>query len=68
MHLYFHKFYWDDVEEQIGKEKTGNLKESLTILLNLEFKDLWFDTDYGYKEHKELRNFIEKQWRKRGTS
>lgn len=63
MHLYFHKFYWDDVEVKIGKEKTGDLKEALTVLLNLEFKDLWFATDYGYESHKELRDFIIKKWK-----
>jgi len=65
MHLYFHKFYWDTVEKQIGKEKTADLKEALTVLLNLEFKDLWFVDDFGYEPHKELRKFIEKQWKKK---
>jgi hypothetical protein len=64
MHLYFHKFYWDKVESQIGKEKTGDLKEALTILLNLEFKNLWFAKDYGYEPHKELRSFILEEWKK----
>ncbi len=58
MHLYFHKFYWKKVESQIGKEKTSDLKEALTILLNAEFKDLWFFKDEGYKVHKNLREFI----------
>ncbi|MEK6757568.1 MAG: hypothetical protein AABX88_00420 [Nanoarchaeota archaeon] len=63
MHIYFHKFYWKNIEEQIGKEKTGDLKEALTVLLNLEFKDLWFAEDYGYDPHKELRKFIEEKWK-----
>lgn len=62
MHLYFHKFYWEYVEKKIGKEKTADLKEALTVLLNLEFKDLWFVEDYGYESHKELRNFIVEKW------
>jgi len=36
----------------------------LTILLNLEFKDLWFVEDRGYDVHKELRNFISDEWKK----
>jgi len=64
MHLYFHEFYWDLVEKEIGKDKTGDLKEALTVLLNLEFKDLWFQEDYGYGPHKKLRSFIVKEWRK----
>ena len=64
MHLYFHKFYWFDVEKQIGKEKTADLKEALTVLLNIEFKDLWFVEDNGYDSHKELRKFISEEWKK----
>jgi hypothetical protein len=63
MHLYFHEFYWKDVEKKIGSKKTGDLKESLTVLLNSEFKDLFISPDLGYEEHKELRNFILKSWK-----
>ncbi len=63
MHLYFHRFYWKNIEKEIGKEKTGDLKEALTVLLNLEFKDLWFVEDEGYEEHKELREFITQEWK-----
>ena len=62
MHLYFHEFYWDVVEQKIGPKKTGDLKEALTVLLNLEFRDLWLTQDFGYDEHKELREFISKTW------
>lgn len=62
MHLYFHKFYWKDVEKKIGEEKTGDLKEALTVLLNLEFRDLWFAEDMGYGSHQKLREFIIKNW------
>jgi len=64
MHLYFHKFYWRDIERKIGKEKTADLKEALTVLLNLEFKDLWFAEDKGYDKHRELRKFIAEEWLK----
>ncbi len=62
-HIQFHNTYWDDVEKQIGKEKTADLKEALTVLLNLEFKDLWFVEDRGYDPHKKLRNFIAEEWK-----
>jgi len=62
MHLQFHHYFWNDIEKQIGKDKTDTLKEALTVLLNLEFRDLWFSTDRGYSEHKELREFIVKTW------
>lgn len=48
MHLYFHKFYWEDAEKKIGYDKTSNLKEALTVLLNHEFRDLWLYYDKGY--------------------
>jgi len=64
MHLYFHKFYWDKVESEIGEDKTADLKEALTVLLNVEFKDLWFVSDQGYKPHEELRKFIRDEWKK----
>jgi hypothetical protein len=64
MHIQFHNTYWGQIEEQIGKEKTADLKEALTVLLNLEFRDLWFVDDNGYDVHKELRQFITEQWKK----
>lgn len=64
MHLYFHKFYWDCIEKEIGKVKTGDLKEALTVLLNLEFRDLWFANDEGYLSQNDLRKFIEEEWKK----
>ncbi len=64
MHFQFYKYYFDDVEKEIEKEKTEDLKEALTVLLNLEFKDLWFIEDKGYKKHEKLRKFIEKEWKK----
>lgn len=64
MHIHFHQTYWKEVEKEIGKEKTGDLKEALTVLLNLEFKDLWFVEDQGYPNHDKLRDFISKQWKK----
>ncbi|MDO8516634.1 MAG: hypothetical protein Q7S33_00770 [Nanoarchaeota archaeon] len=64
MHLQFHEYYWQDTEKQLGKEKTADLKEALTVLLNLEFNDLWFAKDIGYEPHKELRKFIANEWKK----
>jgi len=64
MHLYFHKYFWKDTAQKIGEKKTADLKEALTVLLNLEFRDLWFSEDKGYSQHKDLRNFISKTWQK----
>ncbi|MCK9596070.1 hypothetical protein M0R19_02725 [Candidatus Pacearchaeota archaeon] len=65
LHIQFHNSkHWETCEKEIGKEKTNDLKEALTVLLNLEFKDLWFVEDRGYDSHKELRNFITNEWKK----
>ena len=64
MHLQFHNTYWKNIEKEIGNKKTHDLKEALTVLLNLEFRDLWFVEDNGYEIHKELRNFIADEWKK----
>lgn len=63
-HLQFHEYFWNKVEKEVGKEKTHYIKEALTVLLNIEFLDLWFLKDKGYEIHKELRNFIEEEWKK----
>ncbi len=62
MHLHFHKYYWDKIEKELGHDKTADLKEALTVLLNKEFYDLWQVSDVGYEMHKELRKFIFKKW------
>jgi hypothetical protein len=66
MHLDFHNNNWEEIEKRIGKEKTEKLKEALTVLLNLEFRDLWFVKDKGKnsKEQQNLREFIKKEWLK----
>lgn len=65
MHFQFHKYFWTKVEDEVGEKKTGDLKEALTELLNLEFRDLWMVKDEGYEQHKDLREFIAKQWQKK---
>jgi len=65
MHLWFHWNYWEGVERQIGKKRTSDLKEALTVLLNLEFKDILLAYDEGYGMHKELRDFISEEWKRK---
>jgi len=61
-HLQFHEYFFDEMEKQLGNADTHYLKEALTVLLNIEFRDLWFVEDKGYKDHKSLREFIIKEW------
>ncbi|MEI7718768.1 MAG: hypothetical protein WCI72_02785 [archaeon] len=64
MHLHFHKFDFARIEKQIGTEKTHDLREALTVLLNLEFRDLLIGGDKGYEQHLPLRKFIVTEWEK----
>ncbi len=70
MHELWHFYTWyglgTDQEEKLGKEKYNDLKEALTVLLNVECKDLLPEgvTDGGYPQHKELREKIVELWGK----
>jgi len=65
MHIHLHNInWWKNVEKEIGYDKTHDLKEALTELLNLEFKDLWLFEDKGYPNHIKLRKYISQQWKK----
>lgn len=66
MHIHLHNFsWWEEVEKEIGNKKAHDLKEALTELLNLEFRDLWIVDDRGYPNHTKLRNYISLQWKKK---
>ncbi len=65
MHIHIHNTnYWTKIENEIGYNKTHDLKEALTELLNLEFRDLWRVDDWGYPNHTKLREYISKEWKK----
>jgi hypothetical protein len=63
MHFMFHKYY-DEVCKKAGLAQTEmwDIKESFTVLLNLEFKEFISKPDFGYPPHQELRAVIEKTW------
>ena len=64
MHLQFHYYFEDDLRKIISEEDFGHIKEALTVLLNIEFRDLLDSEDYGYPNHKRLRKFIADNWKK----
>jgi len=58
-----HVFYEEMMEKGITKEKYNDIKESLTVLLNVEFSDLLNGAvDYGYPQHQEMRAKIRDIW------
>lgn len=70
MHELWHFYTWyglgAEQEEKLGKQKYNDLKEALTVLLNVECKDLLPEdvTDTGYPQHQEMREKILEYWKK----
>jgi len=65
MHLQFHHYFEKEIRKKINEKQFQDLKEALTVLLNIEFKGILKEKDKGYPLHKKLRNFIEKEWEKK---
>jgi len=70
MHELWHFYTWYkfgiDEEQRLGKQKYNDLKEALTILLNLECEELFLEglSDTGYSQHQELRHEIIEFWKR----
>lgn len=70
MHELWHFYTWYglgvDQEQKLGKQKYNDLKEALTVLLNVECKELLPEgaSDNGYPQHKEIRGKILEYWAK----
>ncbi|MDO8571195.1 MAG: hypothetical protein Q7R79_00760, partial [bacterium] len=67
MHELWHFYTWQkfsqEAESKIGAEKYNDIKEALTVLLNIECADLMNgEVDKGYPQHQELRNKITIVW------
>ncbi len=67
LHFHFLYYYYDKIKEELGEEKAEDLKEALTVLLNLEFRDLFFISfrDGGFEKQRDLRKFIATEWEKK---
>ncbi len=63
-HFYTWQRFGSDYETRLGKQKYNDIKEALTVLLNIECTDLLPEgvTDTGYPQHKELREKIVTIW------
>ncbi len=68
MHELFHFYTRSAFENRIKlnpifKVNYNDIKESLTEILNLEFRDLMGNSvDLGYKQHKNLRKIVKRSW------
>lgn len=65
-HFYTWYCFGEDCEKTLGYQKYNDLKESLTVLLNVECKDLLPEgvVDIGYPQHKNIREAILAFWEK----
>lgn len=64
MHLQFHYYFEKEIRKSLSEKKFQDLKEALTVLLNVEFNDILKEKDNGYPSHMAFRKFIVKQWKK----
>lgn len=70
MHELWHFYTWyglgTNQEEKLSKQKYNDIKEALTVLLNIECKDLLPEgvIDVGYPQHQELRQQVAEFWNK----
>jgi len=69
MHELLHFYTWESFgyllrdENKITKEKYNDIKEALTVLLNIEYVALMNGIiDKGYPQHQELREVIKNEW------
>jgi hypothetical protein len=60
-HFYTHHAFKAKLDAQgASREEYNDIKESLTMLLNTDFKDLLDQSDVGYPQHQEMRIEIQK--------
>lgn len=66
MHELWHFYTWHKFGQQqaiIGPAKYNEIKEALTVLLNIECADLMAgEVDSGYAQHQDLRTKISEVW------
>lgn len=64
-HFYTWEKFGEEWIEKLGKEKYNDIKEALTVLLNIECHHLLPEgvEDEGYPQHQELREKIRELWK-----
>lgn len=63
MHFMFLKYYYDFcIENNLTQKQVYDIRESFTVLINIEFADLIIYEDPGQKSHEELRKIIADSW------
>jgi hypothetical protein len=64
-HFYTLYKFGEQKIKNMGPQKYNDVKEALTVLLNIECADLMNGkTDFGYPQHQQLRNIAMEEWKK----
>lgn len=66
MHTFFHKYFWEEYKNkfELTHDQIYKVKESVTVILDLEFNDIRISPDKGHAGHEELREKIKEDWLK----
>lgn len=66
LHFYTNQKYYDALKQDgLSDEQYNNIKESMTVLLNVVFKDLLSNaTDKGYPQHQVMRDWMRDEYAK----
>jgi hypothetical protein len=66
MHTFFHKYFWEEYKNkfQLKDEQIYIIKESVTVILDLELSDIKMLPDKGHLGHEIIREKIKEDWLK----
>lgn len=64
LHFYYYYYYENEVLQELNKEESEDLKESLTFIINVAFGDVVVSSDKGYPIHQHIRDALAKFWDK----
>lgn len=62
LHMQFEHYYKNRLRQSMSEEHFGFLRESMTVIINKEFRDLTPEIDRGYPLHQEFRTHLSRLW------
>ncbi len=65
LHMQFEHYYKEKLIKKINEEQFGFLRESMTVILNEEFREITREIDEGYPIHQEFRKRLLVLWKQR---
>jgi len=65
LHMQFEHYYKEKLRKQINEKQFDFLRESMTVILNEEFREITQEIDKGYPIHQEFRKRLLVLWKQR---